>query len=50
MDKIKVLESENSEVKWVELSKLSSENLVSFISPVFNKILKKLEELDYEKN
>jgi len=50
MDKIKVLESENSDVKWVDLNKLSSEKLVDFISPVFNKIIRKMEELGYEKN
>jgi len=43
MDEIQVLETENSEVKWIELEKIYDTKLVDFIIPIFSKILKRLE-------
>lgn len=50
MDKIKVLESENSEVKWIDLINNHEAELVDFIKPIYKKILKRLENGCYEKN
>lgn len=44
MDKIRILESENSEVKWIDLKTIDDENLVDFILPIFKKIYKRLED------
>lgn len=41
IDKIRVLESENSEVKWVYFDSLVNEDLVDWIRPINDKIVKK---------
>lgn len=45
MNNIRVLESENSQVKWVDLEDTYNEDAVDWIRPVNEKIVKKVRVL-----
>ena len=44
MNKIRVLEEENSNVKWVEIDDNFECDLVDWIRPTFNKIIEKAKK------
>lgn len=46
MDKIRILESENSQVKWATLEESYNENSVEWIRPINQKIVEKMKKFN----
>lgn len=50
MDKIRVLESENSQVKWCDLEESYNDEAIEWVRPINEKIVKKVRSLKNERN